>query len=106
MPFGRLSQTRLFFNSQSFLGLCRGGDANACMRECVRENVVVGGVIGNTSRRGESSWLCMKVEFAFFSGYGILIRVLPPSFLESPVTELCLLFIPDPFVNTKYWRLT
>jgi hypothetical protein len=73
MPFGPLSQTRLFSNSQSFWGWWRGGDANACIRECVREHRGGGGrVIGNTSRWGESSWLCMKVEFAFFSGYCIL----------------------------------
>ena len=73
MPFGPLSQTRLFSNSQSFLGWWQGGDANSCMRECVWENEGAWGgeVIGNTSKRDESSWLCMKVEFAFFSGYCI-----------------------------------
>jgi hypothetical protein len=43
---------------------------------------------------GESSWLCTKCEFAFFAGHGILIMVLPPSFLAFPVNELCLLFWP------------
>ena len=36
-------------------------------------------------------WLCIKFEFAFFAGHGILIRVLPPSFPALPVNELCLL---------------
>ncbi len=47
-------------------------------------------------RRGESSWLCMKFEFAFFSGHGILIRVLPPSsFLALTVNKICLVCLPD-----------
>jgi hypothetical protein len=49
---------------------------------------------GNMLRRGESSWLCMKFEFAFFVGHGILIRVLSPSRLALTVNELCLLFWP------------
>ncbi len=40
----------------------------------------------------ESSWLCMKFEFAFIVCHGILIRVLPPSFLALPVNDFCLLF--------------
>ncbi len=44
-----------------------------------------GGVMENMLRRGESSWLCMKFEFAFIAGQGILIRVLPPYFLALTV---------------------
>jgi hypothetical protein len=42
--------------------------------------------MGNMLRRGESSWLYMKFEIAFFAGQSILIRVLPPSFLALPVS--------------------
>jgi hypothetical protein len=41
-----------------------------------------GGVMGSMLRRGESSWLCMKFEFTSLAGHSVLIRVLPPSFLE------------------------
>jgi hypothetical protein len=47
-----------------------------------------GGGIGNMLRRGDSSWLCMKFEFAFFVGHGILIRVFPLSYLALTVNEL------------------
>ncbi len=50
------------------------------------------GVLGNMLRRGESSWLCMKFEFAFVAGNSIFDQVLPSSFLALPVNELCLLF--------------
>ncbi len=53
-------------------------------------------------RRGESSWSCLKFEFAFFAGHGILIRVLPPSFLALTVNELCLLFWPNPCVTSCF----
>jgi hypothetical protein len=56
--------------------------------------------MGNMLRRGESSWSCIKFEFAFFAGHGILIRVLPPCFLALPVNELCLpLFLPNPYAT-------
>jgi hypothetical protein len=48
-------------------------------------------------RRGGSSWLRMKFEIAFFSCHGILIRVLPPSFLAWTVNELYLPFWPAPY---------
>ncbi len=48
---------------------------------------------GDLFRRGESSWLCMKFEFALFAGYGFLIMVLPPFFLALAVNELCLFFL-------------
>jgi hypothetical protein len=51
--------------------------------------------MGNKLRRCESSWLCMMFEFAFIDSHGILIRVLPPSFLGFPVNELCLLIVPN-----------
>jgi hypothetical protein len=44
--------------------------------------------MGIMLRRGESSWLCMKFEFVFIAGHGILIRFLPPSFLALTVNEL------------------
>ncbi len=53
-------------------------------------------------RRGESSWLCLKFEFAFFAGHGILIRVLPPSFLALTVNELCLIFLPNPCATSCF----
>jgi hypothetical protein len=31
-------------------------------------------------KRGASSWLCMKFEFAFFAGHDIFDQVLPSSF--------------------------
>jgi hypothetical protein len=58
--------------------------------------------MGNMLRRGESSWLCLKFEFAFFAGHGIFIRVLPPSFLALPVNELCLLFWPNPYTTSCF----
>jgi hypothetical protein len=57
---------------------------------------------GNMLRRGECSWLCMKFEFAFFAGHGILIRVLRPSFLALTVNELCLLFSPNPYATSCF----
>jgi hypothetical protein len=39
------------------------------------------GMMRTILRSGESSWLCMKFEFAFFAGRSILIRVLQFSFL-------------------------
>jgi hypothetical protein len=53
-------------------------------------------------RRGESSWLCMKFESAFFAGHGISIRLLPPSFFALPVNELCLLFLPNPYATSCF----
>jgi hypothetical protein len=50
-------------------------------------------------RRGESSRLCMKFEFAFTAGHGILIRVLPSSILALAVNELGLLFLPNPYAT-------
>ncbi len=41
----------------------------------------------NILRRDENSWLCVKFEFVFFAGHGILIRVLPPSCLAFTVNE-------------------
>ncbi len=58
-----------------------------------------GELVGNMLRRGESSWLCMKFEFAFFGGHSILIRVFLPSFLALPVNALCLLFWPYPYAT-------
>jgi hypothetical protein len=52
--------------------------------------------MGNMLRRGESSWLVVKFEFAFIAGHGSMMRVLPPSFLALTVNELCLLFLPNP----------
>jgi hypothetical protein len=61
-------------------------------------------VIRNMLRRGAaSSWLCMKFEFAFFADQGILIRVLPPSFLALPVNELCLLFWPNTYATSAHF---
>jgi hypothetical protein len=51
-----------------------------------------GGVMGNMSRRGESSLLCMKFESAFIAGDCVLIRVLPSTFLALTVNELGLHF--------------
>jgi hypothetical protein len=53
-------------------------------------------------RRGESRWLCLKFEFAFIVGHGILIRVVPPSFLALTVNELCLLFLPHPYATSCF----
>ncbi len=39
------------------------------------------GLMGNMLRRGESSWLCMKFDFAFFAGQCVFIRVLATSYL-------------------------
>ncbi len=62
-----------------------------------------GGVDGeNMLRRGESSWLCMKFEFAFFAGHGIFIRVFPLSFLVLPMNELCPPFLPDPYATSCF----
>ena len=52
-------------------------------------------VMGNMLRRGESSWLCMKFELAFFAGATIL----------DQVSELLLVFgfcllAPPEFVRT------
>ena len=71
------------------------------MRGFVREKGkgVIAGVMGNMLRRGENRWLCTKIEFAF-AGHGILIRVLPPSFLALTVNELCLLFWPNPYATS------
>ncbi len=56
-----------------------------------------GGVDGENVEKGrESSWLCMKFTLAFIAAHGILIRVLPPSFLALAVNELCLLSVPNP----------
>jgi hypothetical protein len=52
--------------------------------------------MGNMMRRVESSWLCMKFEFAFIAGHGIMIGALPPSFLALTENELCLHFLPHP----------
>ncbi len=68
-----LSQTRLSPNSR--------GDAKACAA-FVHRFQDGGGVMGNMLRRGESSLLCMKFEFAFFAGHGVLIRILPRLFLR------------------------
>ena len=57
----------------------------------------------NMLRRGESSWLCMKFEFAFFAGHGILLRVLPPSFLALTVKEVCfILILLNPFATACF----
>jgi hypothetical protein len=61
--------------------------------------VGTGGLMVIMLRRGKSSWLRMKFEFAFFAGHGILIKVLPPSFLALTVNELCLLFLPNPYAT-------
>ena len=52
-------------------------------------------MMGNMLRRGESSWLCMKFELAFFAGATIL----------DQVSELLLVFgfcllAPPEFVRT------
>jgi hypothetical protein len=52
--------------------------------------------------RGESSRLGIKFERAFFAGYSIFTRVLPLSFLELPVNELCLLFWPNPYATSCF----
>ncbi len=57
---------------------------------------------GNMLRRGESSWLCMKFELAFLVDHGILIRVLPPSFLALSVNEYFLLLLPNPYANSCF----
>ncbi len=44
----------------------------------------------------------MEFEFVFFAGHGILIRVLPPSFLAWPVNELGLLLLPNLYVKFPY----
>ena len=49
-----------------------------CVYERKRESVYVCVcvcVMGNMLRRGESSWLCMKFELAFFAGATILDQV-------------------------------
>jgi hypothetical protein len=61
-----------------------------------------GWVMGNMFRRGESSWLRMKFEFAFFADHGFLIRVLRPFFLALTVNELCLLFWPNPYATSCF----
>jgi hypothetical protein len=48
-----------------------------------------GGLMGNMLRRGESRWLCMKFEVAFFAGHGLLIGVFPPSCLALTAHSLC-----------------
>jgi hypothetical protein len=58
--------------------------------------------MGNMLRRGESSWLCMKFEFAFFAGNGILIRVLSPSFLALTVNALSLHFLPNSYATSCF----
>jgi hypothetical protein len=73
-------------------GWWRGGHALACMLEWVREKEVA---MEYMLRRGESSCLCVKCEFAFFACHCILIRLLPLSFLALFVNELCLLFWPN-----------
>jgi hypothetical protein len=96
--FRSMSQTRLFPNSRVFgVGDEEVMQRHACESEFGRER---GGVMmGNMLRRAESSWLCMKLQFAFFAGHGILIRVLPPSFPALPVNELCLFFWPNPYAT-------
>ncbi len=79
--FWPLFQTRVLLNSRGF-GV-RGEKVmqmHACESEFGRKGGWVGGLIGNVLRRDESSWLCMKFEFAFFAGQDILIRALPPFF--------------------------
>ncbi len=62
-----------------------------------------GGGVMNMLRRGESSWLCIKFEFAFFAGHGILLRVLSPSFLALTVKELCFrLILLNPFATACF----
>jgi hypothetical protein len=58
--------------------------------------------MGNMLRRGESSWLCMKFEFAFIAGHGISIRILPPSFLALTVKEPCLIILPNPYATSCF----
>jgi hypothetical protein len=45
--------------------------------------------MGNMLRRGESSWLCEKFEFAFIDGYGILIRALRLLFWSNLYVTSC-----------------
>ena len=63
-----LSETRLFPNSR---GIGVGGE-EVIKRRCLYVCVCV---MGNMLRRGESSWLCMKFELAFFAGATILDQV-------------------------------
>jgi hypothetical protein len=58
--------------------------------------------MGNMLRRGDSSWTCMKFEFALFARHSILIRVLPPSFLALTVNELGLLLKPNPYATSCF----
>jgi hypothetical protein len=56
-------------------------------------------MMGNMLRRGESSMLCVRFEFGFIAGLGILIRDLPASYLALTVNELCLRFLPHPYAT-------
>jgi hypothetical protein len=45
----------------------------------------VGGEDVKYVEKGESSWLCVKLEFGFITGHGSLIRVVPSSYLALTV---------------------
>ncbi len=48
----------------------------------------VEGEDGEYVEKGESSWLCVNLEFGFIPGHGSLIRVDPSSYLALTVIEV------------------
>ncbi len=84
MPFGPCPEHVFFMAKEVMLG---GGG---------------GGLVRNIFRRSESSWLCMKFEFTFFAGHGILIKVLPSSCLALTVDELFPLFWPNSYATSCF----
>ncbi len=57
------------------------------------------GVMGIMLRRGESSWLCVKLGIGFVAGHGSLIRVVPSSYLALTVNEISLDLLPHPYAT-------
>ena len=58
-----------------FLAVVRFPYENSRLLVLVQRTFVGGLSMGNMLRRGESSWLCMKFELAFFAGATILDQV-------------------------------